>query len=164
MFGTQNAFGRFRHLKSLEWARVERLVFVCQGNICRSPVAAAYAAQQMDFPSISFGLNCRDGAPADPRAISFAGSVGIDLHGHRSRHIRAYEPLASDLVVAMEPAHLGAMKDPRLAALQLTLLGLWLPSATPYIHDPFTSDATHFIQCEKMVVDAVIRMFSYLGQ
>ena len=162
VFGIQNFAGRFRRLKQLERGRVERLVFVCQGNICRSPVAAAYAVQRANFPAVSFGLNCRDGAPADPRAISFANDLGLDLNTHRSSHIQHYQPQASDLVIAMEPIHLELIDRSLLGAAQLTLLGLWLPLSTPYIHDPYTSDAAHFSRCEESVVDAVGQVVNYL--
>jgi protein-tyrosine phosphatase len=159
LFGVQNAFGQFRHLKAVDWARVERLVFVCYGNICRSPVAAEYAVQRASFPAISFGLSCRDGAPADPRAISFAGDAGVDLHGHRSRHISAYEPSVSDLVIGMEPVHLHMLDEKRgFDMVQRTLLGLWLPSSTPYIHDPYSSNPLHFVRCETAVIAAVDRL------
>ena len=38
--------GQYDGLRAVDWDRVERLVFMCTGNICRSPLAAVYAESQ----------------------------------------------------------------------------------------------------------------------
>ena len=53
-----------------------RLVFVCSGNICRSPFAAEYA-RALGLPSASFGLHADDGAAANPQALAAARRRGI---------------------------------------------------------------------------------------
>src|SRR5215469_15602974 len=56
------ALGAYRRLGALDWGTVTRLVFVCKGNICRSPYAAA-RAQQLAVEATSFGLDAIEGAP-----------------------------------------------------------------------------------------------------
>jgi protein-tyrosine-phosphatase len=159
-FGVQYRLGRFAPYANIDWAQVSNLVFICHGNICRSPLGEAVAGQRFGMRAESFGLDCRDGAPADARAIQFAKQISIDLTAHASRHIRNYRPTASDLVIVMEPKHLQQLPQPVAAQAQVTLLGLWKPRPKAYIHDPFNSDARHFDRCEKAVVNGVEGMAS----
>lgn len=151
-FGLQHLFGGFARYRNIDWTRVGKLVFVCHGNICRSPLGEAVARQRFGLAAESFGLDCRDGAPADPRALRFASSCGIDLASHASRNIRQYEPDQSDLVVVMEPKHLAQLPARVTATAQVTLLGLWLSNSQPYVHDPYNSGENHFERCEQLVV------------
>src|SRR4051812_36705278 len=52
---TLDRFGAFFPLRRIPWTEVERLVFVCQGNICRSAYADALA-RRAGLRSVSFGL------------------------------------------------------------------------------------------------------------
>lgn len=146
--------GAYRRWSTIDWARVERLVFVCKGNICRSPLGAL-SAGQAGVATVSYGLDCTEGAPADPRAVRYAEAIGLDLSGHRTRHIGGWKAAAGDLVVAFEPAHLAALNG-RLqdSSAQVTLAGLWLSRPRAYIHDPFNTNDEYFRKCETTVVSA----------
>lgn len=157
----EQLLGRYKPYQGVQWERVERFIFICKGNICRSPLAWAYAAQQ-GAATESFGIDCRDGMPADPRAVDFAAGIGIDLSIHRTRSIRQLQPRAGDLLVVMEPAHLPPMAEYGRVA-QTTLAGLWLPRPTPYVHDPYSSNPRYFQRCENNVVAAVSRMLALRG-
>lgn len=154
-FGAYAHVGAYARLTNIQWQRVERLIFVCSGNICRSPLASARASA-LDIASESFGLHCGDDYPADPRAISFARRRDIDMTHHRTRHIRLYVPHPADLIVGMEPAH---EKDLRIyrdkGGAQLTLAGFWLKNPKPYIHDPFSASPAFFDKCELEVLTSV---------
>jgi protein-tyrosine-phosphatase len=89
-----------------------RILFICSGNICRSPMAAELmrdlvAKQGMTNVEIdSAGTLGIEGAPASVEAIEAAREVGIDLTRHRSQGLRASHLQASDIVVAMTGDHL----------------------------------------------------------
>lgn len=156
-FTAHGLLGRFRRYQRVDWNRVDRVIFICQGNICRSPLAE-YVARAEGARTESFGLNCGDEYPADPRAIRYGSTLGLDLDPHRSRHIAAYQPLPGDLLIVMEPMHLpGALASSRGVA-QVTLAGLWLQAPRPYIHDPFCSGETFFTRCETFVSEAARRI------
>lgn len=157
----EQLLGGYRPYQQLQWERVERFIFICKGNICRSPLAWAYAAHQ-GAATESFGIDCRDDMPADPRAVDFAAGLGIDLSAHRTRNIRQLEPRPGDLLVVMEPAHLPPVAQYGSSA-QTTLAGLWMPWSTPYIHDPYSSTSRYFQRCETNVVAAVSRMLALRG-
>lgn len=82
------------------------ILFVCSGNTCRSPIAAALARrvladrlqmredelEKSGFSVISAGVSAMAGAPATSHAVQAVRSLGGDLSGHRSR------PLTVDLI------------------------------------------------------------------
>jgi protein-tyrosine phosphatase len=156
-FAAHGLLGRFRRYKKIDWSRVDRIIFICQGNICRSPLAE-YVARAEGANTESFGLDCGDQYPADPRAIRFGSTLGLDLEAHRSRNIAVYQPLPGDLLIVMEPMHLpGTIASSRDIA-QVTLAGLWLRTPRPYIHDPYSSGDTFFARCETFVSEAARRI------
>jgi protein-tyrosine phosphatase len=156
-FAAHGWLGRFQRYKEIDWGRVDHVIFICQGNICRSPLGE-YVARAEGVSTESFGLNCGDEYPADPRAIHFGGTLGLDLGAHRSRHIKAYQPRPRDLLIVMEPMHLpGAIASSRDIA-QVTLAGLWLRAPRPYIHDPYSSGEPFFARCETFVTEAARRI------
>ncbi len=152
--------GRYRVLQSPDWSRVQRLVFVCHGNICRSAMGDA-VARKLGVPSVSCGLHACPGRPADPRAIEFAARHGMDLSSHKSIRADQFEFLSSDLVVAMEPIHVEGLQG-LYGDAQLTLLGLWLPMPLVYLHDPYNSSPDYFERCMEMVEAATARLATQL--
>ncbi|MBK8186883.1 MAG: hypothetical protein IPK77_06345 [Cellvibrio sp.] len=70
--------GVYSKFKRVDFTKVKRLVFVCHGNICRSPLGEA-VARHHNIPTTSFGLDTRGGDPADPRAIAWASLNGYNL-------------------------------------------------------------------------------------
>ena len=88
-----------------------RILFVCMGNICRSPtvegvfrarVAAALPDIVVDVDSA--GTHAYHvGEPPDARARRAADKRGVDLSGLRARRVSAEDFSAFDLVLAMDP-------------------------------------------------------------
>ncbi len=150
LIGKVGGFSRYRRI---DWSRVERLVFVCAGNICRSPLAEA-VARDCGVPTASAGIACDGGHPADARAVELGSAWGLDLKRHRSMPIQRIRLSAGDLVVGMEPHHLISPVFGGDGAIQMTLLGLWGEPGKVYIHDPFNTGARYFEYCEHYVVDA----------
>ncbi|NLM19224.1 MAG: low molecular weight protein arginine phosphatase [Clostridiaceae bacterium] len=68
------------------------ILFVCTGNTCRSPMAAAifnsYAEREnKHWFAISAGLATESGLPVTPEAKEALAAVGINLEDHRSRQL-----------------------------------------------------------------------------
>jgi len=92
-----------------------KVLFVCDGNICRSPLAAAYLRDRairhrlngIDVDSV--GLLGIDGAPAAPFSIKVGASAGLDLTTHRSRGITPADVQSADLLLAMTNKHLDTL-------------------------------------------------------
>ncbi len=89
-----------------------RILFVCTGNTCRSPMAEAVARKTLsdlgwDHVEVgSAGTAAIDGAPASDGARRAARKHGLDLGDHRSRSLGAEALGWADLVLVMSPSHL----------------------------------------------------------
>ena len=86
------------------------ILFVCTGNICRSPMGEALLRYRLtgagaDHPVASAGTHAMDGGPATGHGIEVLADRGIDLTGHRSRHLDAGLVGGADLIVAMSRQH-----------------------------------------------------------
>lgn len=87
------------------------ILFVCSGNICRSPAAAALARLWLDARGLgdvrtaSCGTLRIAGEPAAPFTVQALAVRGADLSGHRSRPMSYFLLREADLVVGMEPVH-----------------------------------------------------------
>ena len=87
-----------------------RVLFICMGNICRSPTAhgvfARYLrerAPELDVEVDSAGTHdYHVGSPPDPRAIAAAARRGIDLSAQRARLVEVADFQRHDLIVAMD--------------------------------------------------------------
>lgn len=87
-----------------------RVLFVCSGNICRSPMAEglarAYAMRRgRDLHAKSAGTLGIIGRPADPYAAAVCAEIGVDIYTHRSQGVASELIAWSDYVLVMEYAH-----------------------------------------------------------
>jgi protein-tyrosine-phosphatase/peptidoglycan/xylan/chitin deacetylase (PgdA/CDA1 family) len=154
--------GGFRALRAVDWTRVRRLVFVCRGNICRSPYAEA-VARRAGLAAVSFGLTARSGSPAYPDAVENAALCGIDLGPHRSRRGEDIVIGPGDLLIGMEWRQVRALQTmAKESKAQVTLLGLWRSPSRPYIHDPYGHRADYFQTCFSVIAAAVHDMAKHL--
>jgi len=94
----------------LDYVLGVRLLFVCTGNLCRSPVAEcltrAWIAPLLDGQAAavhvsSAGLEAREGEPMDPRSANALVQLGGDPAAFAARHFRAAMAEDADLVLTM---------------------------------------------------------------
>jgi protein-tyrosine phosphatase len=90
---------------------LKKLLFVCSGNTCRSPLAEGIARkilreglpEKIDISSA--GSTAVDGVPASPLAVEVAGKHSIDLSKHRARLLNRRLVKSADLIIAMGSKH-----------------------------------------------------------
>ncbi len=88
-----------------------RILIVCTGNACRSPMAEGLLKEMLPEPSrrlvivSSAGTNPIEGNPPTPNAILAARELGADIAGLVSRAVRPEMISGADLVLTMEQAH-----------------------------------------------------------
>jgi len=88
-------------------AAADHILFLCLGNICRSPLAERYARRLLqaageDVEVDSAGFVAREGRRSPPDAVAAAARHGVDLSDHRSRRVRRAGVEASDVVFLMD--------------------------------------------------------------
>jgi len=98
-----------RRIRTAEILRPPRsILFICKGNICRSPFADRLAkkifAGSLRYPIAvdSAGLDVKTPLPSPPNAVEAAGNFGIDLRNHRSKRFTAEMFGEFDMIVSME--------------------------------------------------------------
>ncbi len=147
--------GDFQQYQNINWECVERILFVCKGNICRSPYAEI-KIRQLGIQAESFGLDARAGSRANPDAIRIAKQLNVDLNVHKSKRLSSFQVNNTDLIIAMEPWQCDELKTKELPlGAQITLLGIWAKKPKPYIHDPYGNSDEYFIQCFNVIDDAL---------
>jgi protein-tyrosine-phosphatase/predicted ATP-grasp superfamily ATP-dependent carboligase len=126
-------------------ARAARnLLFVCYGNIMRSPFASGYlavrgGAERRNLQARSAGYYDRTGRPADARAVAAGRQWGVDLSSHSSRKLDDDLVAWADLILVMDRPNLSAVRQLYPAAAEKTyLLGsLDAGAADVEIADPY---------------------------
>lgn len=155
--------GGYRRYRQVDWASVERLVFVCKGNICRSAYAEA-VAKSLGVDSVSCGVDTRTGFPANEGAIREAKAKGIDLSEHRTTPIQSMEFKGNDLFVAMEPWQIERINREFGGRYRCSLLGLWGRPISPYIQDPFGLTNAYFENCFDYIEKSVHEVASKISK
>ena len=95
----------------MEQTRTKRILLVCTGNICRSPLAAALldrALAQRGIDGIevgSAGTGAWDGAPVSEGAYLVGLERGLDLSAHRARLLTRELVEDADLILTMARHH-----------------------------------------------------------
>ena len=140
-------------------------MFVCTGNICRSPFAEALWQQISPMPCASAGFGAGRGALANDRARLVARAWGIDLDPHSARHVADMVWTDADLVVGFDSAHLKSLQRLRATySVQITMLGLWCAPRNGSIHDPFGLDEATFHFCFSRVAQGIRELDNYLSE
>lgn len=156
--------GGYRGLRRVEWSSVRRLVFVCTGNICRSPYAE-HVARALSLEAASFGIEAGENGAADPTALRVARQRGALLDGHRTTKMANFEAREGDLFVAMEPFQVAVVAKRRWGVPhQITLLGLWAGSNGAVIPDPYGCDDEEFTHSFGVIERGIEKIESRLSE
>lgn len=148
-----------------------RVLFVCTGNTCRSPMAASLArrmARERGWEHLavgSAGVAAASDAPASPGALRVAAEAGLDLSSHRSRPLSAELVDAADLILVMSPGHLHRVLElggeGRVALLSSFAEGGDGSEGAP-IPDPFGGDDATYRETLQALEDLIERSFGRL--
>lgn len=135
----------------------QRILIVCTGNICRSPVAEAMLRQRLPQRTIaSAGLGALEGHSVAPQARVLAEAQGLDVSSHKARQITAEMLVAHDLVLVMSEGQRRAISEIAPEALGKTLLyGRWLESGKGReIPDPYRKSDEAFAHVHKLLIES----------
>jgi len=130
-----------------------RVLFVCLGNICRSPLAEAALRNEAERLGVEIEVDSAGtgdwhvGQAPDPRARAAAKRHGADIEGLRARQIRPSDFDLFDHVVALDAANLRDLQRlrPNGAKAELSLLLDHVPGREGQtVADPYYGPDEHF--------------------
>jgi len=141
------------------------VLFVCMGNICRSPTAHGVFAQRVTEQGLTSRVRVESagthdyhvGRPPDERAQEHAARRGYDLSGLRARQIRSSDFARHDLILVMDRDNLArvqALCPPAQLPKVRRFTEFCLERAADVVPDPYYGGAQGFEDVLDLVEDA----------
>jgi protein-tyrosine phosphatase len=135
----------------------QTVLFVCLGNICRSPLAegvfrtiVSEAGLEDRFEIDSAGTGAwHIGNPPDPRSIEIAAQHHIDISSQRARQVKAEDFRRFETIVAMDRDNLAALK--RMGETGSARLRLLLNTPPQDVPDPYYGGPDGFEKVYQLV-------------
>ncbi len=144
----------------------ERILFVCTGNTCRSPMAAGMfrhmlaerlgcresELSQQGFEIASAGLSAGPGCPASPESVEICRVCGVDLSGHSSQPLTQPLLFDSDRIYTMTAGHRDAILS-RYPELENDVR--LLSPAGEDVTDPIGWGSAAYQQCHREITESL---------
>lgn len=148
-----------------------RILFVCLGNICRSPMAegiarhlAAESGAPLLFDSAGTG-RWHIGDPPDPRAIATARGKGVDITTLRGRQVGVEDFSRFDLILALDRSNWTSLKAlaPTGASARLALFMEETLGRSEDVPDPYFGAEDGFETVYSMLLDGCSALIEKLA-
>ncbi len=147
---------------------MKSIIFICTGNICRSPMAHWYMQKRIDdmkkseeYLISSCGTNTYGGERATQNAIQAIAKYGVNMENHRSTNISDVDLSTYDLIICMTENHkdIVLFTYPNIKDKIFTLKEyVYNDQIYTDIDDPWGYDISVYNSCGKEIVDCVDKL------
>jgi RpiB/LacA/LacB family sugar-phosphate isomerase len=151
---------------------MKTILFICTGNVCRSPMAEALFRQAVrgrgEFRILSAGLGAVDGQPPTPHSVRAMRELGMDISAQRSRMLTTELVRSADLILGMTHSHVDtvALLYPQMAE-KTFLLREFDETLEPYekdISDPIGSPYEIYVDCRNQIEQGIATLLKFMEQ
>jgi glycine hydroxymethyltransferase len=149
---------------------MKTILFICTGNVCRSPMAEVLfrraAAGRGEFRVFSAGLGAVDGQPPTPHSVAAMRELGIDISAQRSRMLTADLVQEADYIFGMTHSHVDtvALLYPQTAEKTFLLREFddTLESFEKDIGDPIGSSYEVYENCRDQIEQGIASLLKFM--
>ena len=151
---------------------MKTVLFVCTGNVCRSPMAEALFRRATSgrgaFRALSAGLGAMNDQPPTPHSVRAMREVGMDISNHRSRTLTAELVQQADYIFGMTHSHVDTivLLYPQ-AADKTFLLREFDESLDPFekdISDPIGGSYEVYENCRDQIEQGVASLLKFMEE
>jgi RpiB/LacA/LacB family sugar-phosphate isomerase len=151
---------------------MKTILFICTGNVCRSPMAEALFRHATDgrgdFHALSAGIGAMDGQPPTPHSVQAMRELGIDISGQRSQMLTAELVRQADFIFGMTHGHVDTVALLYPSAAEKTfLLREFEESLDPFekdISDPIGSPYEVYVHCRSQIEQGIAALLKFMEQ
>lgn len=136
---------------------MQRVLFVCYGNTCRSPMAEGLLRRMINERCPEFtgsiivesaGMGAWEGDRASEKAVQVMQEIGVDLSGHRARRVNKDMISQADLIITVERHHCQELVEKyNEHRARITTLAELAGLEYRDISDPFGKDVEAYRKC-----------------
>src|SRR5262245_41377559 len=151
---------------------MKTILFVCTGNVCRSPMAEGlfrHAARgRSDLQVLSAGVGAIDGQPPSAYAVQALRDLGIDISQQRSRMLTAELVNQADYIFGMTHGHVDAVNLLYPQAVEKTFLLREFDDTLDVfekdISDPIGGSLEVYLECRDQIEQGIASMLKFIDQ
>lgn len=134
---------------------MKKIIFVCTGNTCRSPMAEGIfrtlnGEERLGICAASAGLYVQKGMSATPFAVQAAAELGADIAAHRACPLSETTVQEAEYLVCMTAAHLDRLLDLYPQAKDKTYVLM-----ARDVDDPFGGDLSTYRRCAEQLQEGL---------
>lgn len=135
-----------------------KILFVCTGNTCRSPIAEGLASKL--FPEITFssaGIYAEEGASVSKNSVEAMKKLGIDISKHTAAQLTLESAKEFDYIIPMTENHRRILIQVGIDKDKIKLFDTEIP-------DPYSQPLETYIYTANLLKDAIIKLIGDINE